>query len=508
MESQDDVAILPRNQESLHDSKVGEEVPQGAVAALGNQEVYNSLEEDQELEEEVPQEAVAAPGNQEVYNSLEDQELEERAAEEEISAEQLHGCDWAQLSADLLTRIFSALEVPDLISSGAVCKSWNTNYSTVRRLGLSSPGKEPYLLYSSQDQDGDPDNATLHRLSTGRSYRIPVPAPPFHTVGSSHGWLVAADERSELHLFNPVTGVQIDLPPLQTIEHVKPMLKDRQSRTVYGYAVCNITPSAPEPKLDRETIARMPKYLVGEAHHNLYKRVILSADPSLGNRCIVMVIHHPQTQLSYARVGDSKWTWLNASDKCFAYHDCFFDDKDELFYALRSTGEIHTIDFRGPDLLVNSIFPPFEVSLDCTKYIVCAPWGDLLQVWRYFYLNDNEEPKTHQVIVFKPDIAKEDLIDIKDLQGHALFIGFGSSFFVSVKDFPTLNPNCVFLAHDNSKCDLGKKTVINEVVVYNIENDSFVDAPPFSSWMDCPPPIWFRPSCSQHKCGPAYSAVE
>nr|CAB3477080.1 unnamed protein product [Digitaria exilis] len=48
-------------------------------------------------------------------------------------------------------------------------------------------------------------------------------------------------------------------------------------------------------------------------------------------------------------------------------------------------------------------------------------------------------------------------------------------------------------------CDLVKKPVINEVVVYNIENDSFVDAPSFGSWMDCPPPIWIRPSFSKHK---------
>ncbi|KAF8661742.1 hypothetical protein HU200_056694 [Digitaria exilis] len=212
-----------------------------------------------------------------------------------------------------------------------------------------------------------------------------------------------------------------------------------------------------------------------------------------------MVIHHPQTQVSYARVGDSKWTWLTASKDCFAYHDCFYDDDHGLFYAFRRTGAIHTIDLRGPAPLVNSIFPAFEVSLDCTKYIVLAPWGDLLQIWRYFYIGDNQEPKTKEVRVFKSHIAKQDLVDVKDLQGHALFIGYGSSFFVSVEDFPMLSPNCVFLAYDNCRCDLVKKPVINEVVVYNIENDSFVDAPSFGSWMDCPPPIWIRPSFSKHK---------
>ncbi|KAF8661743.1 hypothetical protein HU200_056695 [Digitaria exilis] len=390
------------------------------------------------------------------------------------------GCDWALLPADLLTHIFSGLVVLDLISSGAVCRSWNTSYSEVRRLGLCSPDKTPCLVYLSPDQDGEPGKATLRRLSTCKSYRIPVPAPPsYSALGSSHGWLVIADKRSELHLFNPVTGVQIDLPPLETIEHVTHVRDYTGSKTV-GYVVYNMTPSAPEPKINLADIARMmQKFSLGEARYNLYKRVILSANPSLGNKCIVMTIHHPQTQLSYARVGDSRWTWLTASDDCF--------------------GEIHTIDLRGPAPLVNSIFPACDAYMNCTNYIVRAPWGDLLQIWRTFQIGDNQKLHTGLVQVFKSGIAKQDLVGIKDLQGHVLFIGYGSSFFVSVKDLPMLPPNLVFLAHDNCKCDLVEKPVINDALVYNIEDDTLIDFTTLGLWMNYPP-IWIRPSFfSQHK---------
>lgn len=107
-------------------------------------------------------------------------------------------------------------------------------------------------------------------------------------------------------------------------------------------------------------------------------------------------------------------------------------------------------------------------------------------------------PTARPLLVGQEPVPPVLFIGIKDLQGHVLFIGFGSSFFVSVKDFPMFPPNYVFLAHDNCKCDLVEKPVINEVVVYNIENDILIDATTLGSWMNYPP-IRIRPSFSQHK---------
>ncbi|OEL16794.1 hypothetical protein BAE44_0022184 [Dichanthelium oligosanthes] len=131
--------------------------------------------------------------------------------------------DWAQLQQDLLTRIFSQLELPDLACSGAACTSWHLAYAAVRRFKLCSPGRQsPYLVYSSKDRDVS--TAALHSVSTDRVYHVPLPDPPFrsrYVVGSSHGWLVTADEQSDLHLLNPVTGTQIALPPAHAVEGVE-----------------------------------------------------------------------------------------------------------------------------------------------------------------------------------------------------------------------------------------------------------------------------------------------
>ena len=53
--------------------------------------------------------------------------------------------------------------------------------------------------------------------------------PPIRSryiIGSSFGWIITADGRSELHLVNPITSEQIALPSVTTIGQVKPVFDD------------------------------------------------------------------------------------------------------------------------------------------------------------------------------------------------------------------------------------------------------------------------------------------
>jgi hypothetical protein len=62
-----------------------------------------------------------------------------------------------------------------------------------------------------------------------RAYKLTLPEPPIHRrylIGSSLGWLVTADERSEMHLVNPVTSEQISLPSVITVEQVTPIFDE------------------------------------------------------------------------------------------------------------------------------------------------------------------------------------------------------------------------------------------------------------------------------------------
>uniref|UniRef100_A0A0D9V0D7 KIB1-4 beta-propeller domain-containing protein n=1 Tax=Leersia perrieri TaxID=77586 RepID=A0A0D9V0D7_9ORYZ len=115
--------------------------------------------------------------------------------------------------------------------------------------------------------------------------------------------------------------------------------------------------------------------------------------PSLGSKCIVVLIHNPWNQLSFARIGDPTWTWLTAQSDCLGYHDCLFDENDGFALCLAWAP------------VVNSICDGLMLSFNCVNYIVRAPWGDLLLVWRQLDLNGDADPTTIEVTVFKIEVT-------------------------------------------------------------------------------------------------------
>uniref|UniRef100_A0A0D9V0D6 KIB1-4 beta-propeller domain-containing protein n=1 Tax=Leersia perrieri TaxID=77586 RepID=A0A0D9V0D6_9ORYZ len=268
--------------------------------------------------------------------------------------------------------------------------------------------------------------------------------------------------------------------------------------TFCGHTVRDISPKHPEHNPGPEMW--VTKYDAAETRHHFYQRAVLSGDPSSqGSKCIVVLIHNPWNQLSFARIGDPTWTWLTAQPDCSGYHDCFFDENDGLLYAIKDIGEIHAIDFNGPAPVITRIADELEFSFHCVNYIFRAPWGDIILVWRQLDFKGDEDPTTTEVTVLEFDLATQDLVQIKDLRGHALFVSLGTSFFVSVSDFPVLTPNCVYLAHDNTKCRNYKHTA-EEVRVYNIQDDTSVDQPTLSSWENFPSPaLWVQPTLSLNK---------
>ncbi|KAM0861772.1 hypothetical protein ACQ4PT_045673 [Festuca glaucescens] len=127
--------------------------------------------------------------------------------------------DWSELPADLLNIVLGELEFPDLFFSSAVCTTWRDTARALRRLGMYNRPQTPCLLYIAAATGTRA--AELFSLADKKTYKARIPDPPIgerYIVGSSHGWLVTADGRSELHLLNPVTGEQIALPSVITIE--------------------------------------------------------------------------------------------------------------------------------------------------------------------------------------------------------------------------------------------------------------------------------------------------
>ncbi|CAL4949186.1 unnamed protein product [Urochloa decumbens] len=403
--------------------------------------------------------------------------------------------DWSQLQQDLLVSIFSRLEFPDLVHSGAVCMPWYLSYSAVRRFRLCSPNQGPYIVYSSGDREIN--TATLHNLCTNKMYHVTLPDPPFitrHVIGSSHGWLVTADEQSNLHLLNPITGAQIALPPAESIEGVRPTFT--ADGILSGYRIGFLA-------LESKSVLSNHKFF-----------------DSKETRCT-----------STIRIGEARWTWINTMECCCYYHDIFFNDDNALFYAIRGSGEIHTIDLSGQSPVVKVALNVLPEITGYSRYILRAPWGDLLQVLREYgpgpqdiqtddeYQLNNEEQMLEEVssdeqlgvdiedpvddfevhvpvdrvTVHMVDLAKQKLTEIKNLRDHTIFIGFNRSFMLHARDFPSINPNCVYVTDDNKKYIHAHPFNGRRFGYLNLKDASLTELSFSDALLHWPPPVWFRP---------------
>ncbi|KAL6627793.1 hypothetical protein ACP70R_031519 [Stipagrostis hirtigluma subsp. patula] len=403
--------------------------------------------------------------------------------------------DWSQLPADLLVNIFIPLDVLDVLAAGAVCRSWRANHRAALRLGHhGSENQSPCLLYASGDHS--PGEAMLRSLSTGRLCNIRLPDPPLRrrfVVGSSHGWLATADERSQLLLVNPITGAQIALPPPLTIKSVQG--RYTTEGILEGYDILELDLAAQDCNTQEEPFDST----LEEGSFYFYCRVAMSADPSSGD-CIVMIMHIPGNYLSFARVGDTHWTWIDVDEECCHCHDMFYNNHDGLFYVIRSFGDVYTIDLNGPSPVMKIIFEPKDFVRYNNKYIVQAPWGGILQVWRYDKRIKEGEYKVAKLDVYMVDLAEQKLVEMKSLDGHVLFIGFNTSFLVSTKDYPFLMPDCIYVS-DHMDFIHDYKVGRRQMVVFNMKDGSLTDLFPDKnySWLNGSIPVWIRPSYSQRQ---------
>lgn len=235
-------------------------------------------------------------------------------------------------------------------------------------MGQQKRTQTPCLLYTSES--AGENVACLYSLAEKRAYKLTLPDPPIHRrylIGSSLGWVITVDERSEMHLVNPITTEQIALPSLITIEQVAPIYDTTGAICKYHYST-GTTRSVSRPPL---TLA------LGKLRYYFHHKALMFHDTSVGSH-IVVLIHNPFGQLAFARLGDEKWTQLPSYTH---FQDCIY--KNGVLYAVTSFGEIIAFDLSGPVVTTKIIMDRVKNYYGRERvYIVQAPWGDLLQVWR------------------------------------------------------------------------------------------------------------------------------
>jgi hypothetical protein len=385
--------------------------------------------------------------------------------------------------------IFATLEIPDLIRAGAVCPSWHSAYTSLQSLGLYNLSQTPCLLYTSQSA-GD-SSAYLYSLREKRSYKLTLPDPPIRTrclIGSSHGWLVTVDERSEMHLVNPITCEQISLPSVITIEHVTPIFDECGLLHKYELSWhAGIYDAFESPSI----------FDLDKLRDKLqFKAFVFEATGSY----IVVLIHNPVRQLSFAKVGADKWTWLPPYD---VYDDCTY--KNDILYAVRSTGDIHAFDLSGPVVTMKMITGTSDCVSTGSSYIVQDPWGGLLVICRIFedyeFLRDRAPVfwKTGEINMYEVDMVASELKEINCLNAHALFLGHNQSLCLSAKEYPSLKANHVYFTDDSFFWTIGLKNNHRDMGILNLDNNrrEHLILPQLCS--NFPAPIWITPNLRRLK---------
>ncbi|KAF8694587.1 hypothetical protein HU200_038116 [Digitaria exilis] len=407
------------------------------------------------------------------------------------------GTELPELPVEILVNILALLEIPDLVRAGSVCSSWNAAYTSLRSLGTYRRPQTPCLLYTSES-DGD-NVACLYSLAEKRVYKLTLPEPPMrsrHLIGSSNGWLVTADERSELHITNPITGEQIALPSVTTIEQVKPIFDDAGAIQKYEFS----------QYFGNEVINDPSIHSLDKLRDHLYVKASVFSDPSTKSY-IVVLIHNPICQLSFTRIGDSEWTWLPPSA---GYEDCIYIDG--VLYALTATGGIDAFDLSGPAVSRKVIIDNTKNYIFERLYIVQTPSGDVLHVWREqdIAASDAEgegvldpleiKTETRKIVVYKVNMATKELVQIDSLKDHVLFLGHSQSQCLTAEEYPHLKANHAYLT-DNVECIASWKSNCRNIGIFSLGNGSTEEILPPQLWCTWPAPIWIAPNLTNVSSG-------
>ncbi|KAL6626881.1 hypothetical protein ACP70R_030607 [Stipagrostis hirtigluma subsp. patula] len=121
--------------------------------------------------------------------------------------------DWASLQTDIVGLIIKKLAIPDYLRFRAVCTSWNCVCSDASY----HPRVDPWLMLPANPAEGAKFLCVPERKN--QIIRLPSTVSLFGSVwtpvGSSHGWVIYFSQtHGTMQLVNPISGTQIQLPPL------------------------------------------------------------------------------------------------------------------------------------------------------------------------------------------------------------------------------------------------------------------------------------------------------
>ncbi|KAJ3696181.1 hypothetical protein LUZ60_001558 [Juncus effusus] len=303
-------------------------------------------------------------------------------------------------------------------------------------------------------------------------------------VGSSFGWLFAVGPKLDAYLVNPFSSAKFSLPPLPIYcEELRPEILDDH--------------------IERDEDGLPLNDCFERVQHILVRKAILSADPSKCTDFVVLIMLSGCSRLAFFMFGDTSWTLLDFKRGV----------SDIVFFK----GQFYALIFDGHDLVTVDVGPVPKLSepkwLGCpkynnwsTKYLVSFGMQLLFVVRRQVAdKNDDSHFITTDFRVFKVDLdgdvtsnIEEDIgctSEMKDINGHALFLGKNCSMVVRASDFTRCKPNSLYFSSDSEEYIPKKKYGYDDMGVYKLEGRNIKPFYPpeiIHPTQSCP--IWLVPN--------------
>ncbi|KAK2663078.1 hypothetical protein Ddye_001652 [Dipteronia dyeriana] len=193
------------------------------------------------------------------------------------------------LPTDILESIMERLNLSDCVRLSVVCKSWRSSASLHlnKKIIYNSPCS--WLLLP-HHQTGTAKYLKFFDFSgAGIFYDLPLPKC-WLVIGSSN------DSTLTLFLFNPISGIQLPLPPLQTV-----------------------------PSCRHHAIQQCPEFFGHDITEFAWKIELSSSDAS-SSSCVVAAIFYEQEGLALCRPRDKSWTIFPQVDKDQGCVDVLFSN--------------------------------------------------------------------------------------------------------------------------------------------------------------------------------------
>ncbi|KAM7528979.1 hypothetical protein LguiB_032389 [Lonicera macranthoides] len=342
--------------------------------------------------------------------------------------------DWARLPLNILDQILDRLvDLSDYVQFASVCHSWRSAALDDRNhRGKNNQDRQlPMLMLPHSTHD---DRAQFYSVTQEKilKFQLKVPYYTKRFIGSSFGWLISVDTDFAVTLFNPFSASTIRLPPVIT--------SDVRSLDEGYYDIHYFN------------------------HEYYFVKAILSADPaSHPDECVLILIYGDMKRLAFIRPGAGAgpgpgpaapccWRYLELPMHGFC--DVIYSKSSRLFYALRETGEVCSIDIEKEK--ADCFTPALEIGGPCDlRYIVETRNGDLLQVYRFLRDSFNGTTlHTGKIKVFKLGKTTTTTTttpvcywaELKSLGDNALFVGDCTSMCFAASDFPGCRPGSIYFS--------------------------------------------------------------